>query len=219
MPLASPAGIPNLARLIRQYRGMGLALLGAFVMTGCAPTAPFQSSTAANSVKVEISGERMLGNWTLYTFDDGDTCSRRKVVAGSATFRNLDVRVDGGRRHSYMMFQTYGTQYCRIAISFDAVAGNIYSVRVSSDGQRCYMATLNTTVSVAGVREPTTVRRTFQTPFVESGSWCGAIDRSQIGLPIESSSTRTNPEPQPAAPDRTRSGTTLDDLKDLLPKK
>lgn len=190
------------------------------VLSGCAPTAPYQNSASADAVKVEVRGDQLTAQWwTLYAFDNGDTCQGRRVVASSTGAKNVDIRADAGRRQSYMLFLSSGGYMCQIATSFDAKAGNIYSVRVSSDRERCYMATLNTTKTIQGEREPTAVRRVIQTAFVETGSWCAPLNPADVGKPIESTSTNDPNRGQlPKAPDGIRQGTSLDDLKDLLPK-
>jgi hypothetical protein len=200
------------------FSAPGFLLCCATLLAGCAPVEPFQNTHSPNSVKVEINGERMKGNWTLYTFDEGATCSGRKVVAGSQTTRQVDVKVDPGRRHSFMLFQYQGAYFCQIAFSFDAKPNNIYGLRVASDASRCYMAALNTTVSIGGVREPSAIRRTIQSPLTSGGSWCGPVDPTQAGQPLESSATKVEPSGSGGSPTQGNPSVTLDDLRDLLPK-
>lgn len=195
------------------------SLSGFVSLVACAPATPFQNSTVSDAVKVEIrAGQLQARSWVLYTFDNGNTCQGRRVVAGSASSKNTDVFVESGKRHTYMLSLEDGGYFCRVAASFDAKAGNIYSVRVSSDLRRCYIATLNTTKTIEGTREPTSVRRTIEPAFVESGSWCSPHNPADVGKPIESAAMESDRSQLPKAPDGSRQGATLDDLKDLLPK-
>ncbi|MBS7806044.1 hypothetical protein [Variovorax sp. PCZ-1] len=188
-------------------------------LVSCAPTAPYVNAVAANAARVEIDAQGVnANNWTLYTFDKGDTCQGRKIVGGSSSNKTAEIRIEPDKRHSYALYLQDGGYTCSIAVSFEAKASNIYGLRMFWDQQRCYMIALNTTKSIAGDKEPSAARRTLRAAFVEADPWCTPLNSADLGKPMESSSSDPNRAQVPKTPDGSRSGTSLDDLKDLLPK-
>ncbi len=202
------------------------------VLAGCAAPA-YVPPTGDNTAKLEVRANlNPRVTVSLFTYENGLTCSNRQLLNGgtpaaggsasSVRLQNLDSRLKAETVQTIDAFFSQSNFYCRIAVSFYAQKGRIYTARPGYGDGKCFVLIYDTTASVGGVLERTQTKRVNGEPLMDAGNWCKPMAESEIRDKQKSTSSSTGILDEATGGQRRDGGNrsrdaTLDDLESLLP--
>lgn len=201
--------------MVRAAAGTALAALAA----GCAAPGPAPGGPAAAPAYVApTQGPRATllvrvvhagGRYAVSTYEQPVTCSRRREITGGAQKdpERVSTQLAAARLQTLsFMFVRPDTRVCEITISFEPVRARSYLMRSFVEGERCRVELIDATSPDA----PAPVQH---------------LRRERLGHGMHDNACRPLAnavmQPAPGTPSTARDGgaPSLDDFRDLLPRR